>query len=270
MQNKVDLAAYSFSPEYRDGLLVLFVSGILLPTSLFTLALLITLNYKIYMSKKISPVAHSSSAWYGYGSNTARRIALGIAALTLLLLVLAVHSLGIEYSNILNTAILIAAGIAGFLLSFEIVPFIAHLNYKTNMSSEISPVVHSSNAWYGYGSNTARRIALAIAALTLLLLVLAVHSLGVEYSNILNTAILIAAVIAGVLLPFYLVPLSKPRNHKTNTSGKTTFRVVHGSMIGDSDNKPSQRGKGSFYRQIPLGYSEFTSRRPRPRMIVRA
>jgi len=185
MEDKVDPAAYSLSAEYRDRLLVLFVFGILPLPSPITLALLIMLNYKIYMPKKISPVVHSSSAWYGYGSNTARRIALGIAALTLLLLVLAVHSLGVEYSNILNTAILIAVGIVGFLLSFEIIPFIARLNYKTNMSSEISPVVYSS-------------------------------------------------------------------------------------MIGFSNNKPPQRGGKRYSMQIPLEYSEFSSRRPRPRMIVRA
>jgi len=140
--------------------------------------------------------------------------------------------------------------------------------HKTNTSSQISPVVHSSSTRYGNSLNTAPRIALGTAASTFLLATSA-HRLGVEYSIILNTAILIAVGIAGFLLSFYVVPLSKHSNYKTNISSEIS-PVVHSSSVEHGDNKPPLLSGIRYHTFNPFHYSGLASRCPRPRMIARA
>ena len=203
------------------------------------------------MRNKVDLVVHSSSPWYCNRFNTAPRIALGIAALTLLP-ALAEHRPGAEYSNSLNSAILIAVEIAGIFLSF----------YQTNISSEISPVVHSSSAWYGNNFNTTPRIVLGIVALTLLLvlaahflsiaaltlrLVLAAPFLGVEDRSNLITVILTTLEIAVIILSFDLVLLSKP-----------------------GDNEPPLLSTIRYLTLSLFHFSGLAGRCPHPQMIVRA
>jgi len=162
---------------------------------------------------------------------------------------------------------LFASGIAALILLICLVPLITPRNYKTNMSSEISPAVQSSSAWYGNSFNTVPRIALGIAALAILLS-LAAQSLGVEYSNIPNTSILIAVGIVGFLLLFYLVPLIAHFKHKTNMSSQIS-PVVQSSSVEHGNKRPLPSGK--YYTiQVPFESVELASRCPRPRMIARA
>jgi len=135
MQDKVDLVAHSSSAEHSDSV----ISALALP---IILALFITFNYKINKSIKTSPVVHLYSTWYN-SFNTAGEIAQGIAILTIIPL----YMVGVLTGS--NTTILIAVGIAGLLLSLYLVPLIAHSNHKTNISSEISPVVQSSSVEHG-------------------------------------------------------------------------------------------------------------------------
>jgi len=163
---------------------------------------------------------------------------------------------------------LFASGIAALILLICLVPLTTPRNYKTNMSSEISPAVHNSSAWYSNRFNTVPRIALGIAALTVLLS-LAAQSLGFVYSNIPNTSTLIAVGIAGFLLSFYVVPLSKHSNYKTNISSEIS-PVVHSSSVEHGDNKPPLLSGIRYHTFNPFHYLGLASRCPRPRMIARA
>ena len=140
-------------------------------------------------------------------------------------------------------------------------------NHKTNISSETSPVVHSFSAWYGSTSNTAPRIVLGTVDL-ILLLTLALQSLGVKLSKGLNISILVAVGITEVLLLLYLIPLSSPRNYKTNMSSTMSPLVLSSSVRHGS--KPALQSGEPYTMQSPSHYSELASRCPRPRMIVRA
>jgi len=182
---------------------------------------------------------------------------------------LAVHSFRAWYSDnseIIDALISLNTSMITFLALLA--QYIRIRSYKTNTSNQISPVVHSSGTWYGNSFNTAPRIALVIAAATFLLATSA-HRLGVEYSNILNTAILIAVGIAGLLLSFYVVPLSKHSNYKTNISSEIS-PVVHSSSVEHGDNKPPLLSGIRYHTFNPFHYLGLASRCPRPRMIARA
>jgi len=207
-------------------------------------------NYRTNISSEISPVVHSSSAWYRNIYTTTQRIALKtVTALTL----------QAACNSNLNTASRITFGIAWFILQFGPPPLIRPHHYRTNISSEISPVVHSSSAWYRNIYTTTQRIALkTVAALTLL----------ASCNSNLNTAGRIKLGIVWFILLFYLLPLVMSRNYKANISSEIS-PVVHSSSVEHGDNKPPLLSRIRYHRPSPFHYSGLASRCPRPRMIVR-
>ena len=229
MQDKVDLAAHSLSARYGDNLNELISLGIAALTLLIVLAPLIRpRNHETNMSGTISLLVQSSSIGYGDGLSATQRITLQILALTLLLS-LATCSLSVQSSNSLNTAKRIAFYITGFILPFYLPPPLRPRHYKTNISRELSPLVHISTG-YSNSYTTTQRITFNLLGAIALLLGQAGCSSSAEPSNNLNPSQRIAFVITQFVLSSYVLPLIRPRNY--NNTSSTLSPLVHGSSVG--------------------------------------
>jgi len=157
-----------------------------------------------------------------------------MTALTFLLAL----AMNISLPDNLSDVHLIAFG-TGALISIYIAPVLMSWlsNHKTNMSSEISPVMH-----FIIIVGTASLTALAISGLTLLL-ALGAHILKVRHRNSFSIAQLTVKLLGTVL--FMLLPSlvlsSRPLNYKTNMSSPVITSPSDSSTISPVREPPAWR-----------------------------